>query len=89
MSDPANPSGPAPIELLRAQLVGDELHCALGSELDIFDDGPGAWGGVLAHLARAVAQSLASDDGLDQDKILEDICDAFNQELNASHDPDA
>jgi hypothetical protein len=78
-SDPA--SDPAALEVLRAWLVGDVLHCSVGAE--VFED-PGSWGAVLADLARYVAFSLQKADGADPAATLRAIRSTFEQELDQS-----
>src|SRR5258708_6927146 len=70
---------PSAMELLRAWLVGDALHCSLRAA--VFED-PASWGEVLADLARHVA-SAAQDSGGDPDATLQTILATFVQELTA------
>ncbi len=80
MSDevPAAPEGEQSVELLRAWVVGQELHCALAA--DAVPDAD-TWGVVLADLARHVARALKDREGRDEAATLQSICTAFAAEL--------
>jgi hypothetical protein len=78
MAEQPDSSGPSAIELVRAQLVGDELRCTV---VNPFDD-PSLWGVVLADLARVVAQKFQEHEGKDPDATLRSIRDAFEQTLS-------
>jgi hypothetical protein len=70
---------PDAMELLRAWLIGEALHCSLRA--DIFED-PASWGAVLADLARHLA-SAAQESGADPTATLQTILSSFVQELTA------
>lgn len=78
MAEQPDSSSPTAIELVRAQLVGDELRCTV---VNAFED-PSQWGVVLADLARVVAQKFQEHEGLEPDATLRSIRDAFEQTLN-------
>jgi hypothetical protein len=69
---------PTAMEVLRAWLVGEALHCSLRAT--VFED-PALWGAVLADLARHVAFGLQESDGADPTATLQAIRDAFSEEL--------
>ena len=79
MSDvPASETGePAGAELLRAWIVGEELHCSL--QPAAFD--AATWGVVLADVARHIAEGLREVEGQDPAVALEGIRTAFVAEL--------
>jgi hypothetical protein len=70
---------PASTEVVRAWLIGGDLHCSLRA--GVFDD-PATWGAVLADVARYVAEAFTDLDGSDQAKTLAAIRAAFAQELD-------
>ena len=82
MSDevPAAPEGEQTVELLRAWVVGQELHCSLAA--DAFPDA-GTWGVVLADLARHLARARKDRDGQDEAATLQAVRAAFEAELLA------
>jgi hypothetical protein len=65
------------VELLRAWVVGQELHCALSA--GAFD--ADTWGVVLADLARHVARALKEQEGKDEAATLQAVRAAFEAEL--------
>ncbi len=80
MSDevPAAPAGEQAVELLRAWVVGQELHCSLAA--DAVPDAD-TWGVVLADLARHLARALKERDGQDEATTLRAVRAAFEAEL--------
>jgi hypothetical protein len=72
-------AGPA-VEVLRAWIVGQALHCTL--QADAFPD-PGTWGMVLADVARHLAAAVAEQHGLAPDDTLRRIRAAFDEDLSA------
>ena len=66
------------VELLRAWVVGQELHCSLSA--DAFPDAD-TWGVVLADLARYVARALKDQEGKDEAATLAAVRAAFEAEL--------
>jgi hypothetical protein len=66
------------IEILRASLIEDSLHCSLSA--DVFED-PATWGAVLADLARHIASALQEADGRDPAATLRAIGEAWAREL--------
>jgi hypothetical protein len=70
------------LEILRAWIQDDTLHCSLLAHA--FTE-PATWGTVLADLARHAAEAMNEDDGVDTAEALRAIRDAFTAEL----DPDA
>jgi hypothetical protein len=82
----APPEGDAQaVELLRAWVVGEELHCELSAAA--FPDAA-TWGVVLADLARYVARALAEQEGKDEAATLQAVRAAFAAELLAPGEPD-
>jgi hypothetical protein len=67
------------IEVLRAWLSAESLHCSLRA--DVFED-PSAWGTVLADVARHVALALQETEGIDPSGTLRTIGEAFASELS-------
>jgi hypothetical protein len=77
---PAAPEGAQAVELLRAWVVGQELHCSLAA--DAFPDAE-TWGVVLADLARHLARALKDREGTDEEATLRAVRAAFEAELLA------
>jgi hypothetical protein len=69
---------PTAMEVLRAWLIGDALHCSL--DAGVFED-PASWGAVLADLARHISRALQESDGSDPQATLRAIRDTFAEEL--------
>jgi hypothetical protein len=81
MSDtpaPADPPDPGAVELLRAWVVGAELHCSLqlGAVPDL-----ATWGAVLADVAKHLALALQQQEGKDPSETLRLLREAFEQGL--------
>jgi len=72
--------GEQTVELLRAWVVGQELHCSLAA--DAFPDAD-TWGVVLADLARHLARARKDRDGRDEAATLQAVRAAFEAELLA------
>jgi hypothetical protein len=70
-------------EVLRAWLAHEQLFCVLNPEG--FED-VGAWGILLADVARHIANGLAEARGLDKDESLERIRELFKAELDRPTD---
>jgi hypothetical protein len=66
------------MEVLRAWVIADSLHCSL--QADVFED-PATWGAVLADVARHVALALQESAGTDPTATLNTIGRTFTQEL--------
>jgi hypothetical protein len=81
LSAPPDAGEPNALEVLRAWLVTEQLHCSLRA--DVFED-PSAWGAVLADVARHVALALQEADGTDPAATLHTIGETFARELTAS-----
>lgn len=79
LPDAADDQGAA--EVLRAWVVGEELHCSLNASA--FND-PATWGMVLADVARHIAQALHEDEGRDTTATLAAIRAALDEELARS-----
>jgi hypothetical protein len=75
---PAAPEGEQTVELLRAWVIGQELHCALAA--DAVPDAE-TWGVVLADLARHLARALKDRGGPDEAATLQAVRAAFDAEL--------
>ena len=75
---PPDAGDPSAMEVLRAWLIVEQLHCSLRA--DVFED-PAAWGAVLADVARHVALALQEAEGTDPSTTLHTISDAFATEL--------
>jgi hypothetical protein len=75
----SEPSDAAPVEMLRVQLAGDEMHFTIAA--DIFEE-PGAWGHILADIARQIAQTLHEEEGRDAAATLRAIGDTFVSEID-------
>jgi hypothetical protein len=65
-------------EILRAWVASNSLHCSLRPTA--WDD-PGAWGLVLADVAKHVANALKEEHGLSVDDTLDSIRYMFNAEM--------
>jgi len=70
---------PKATEVLRAWVAGGGLVCNLRPST--WPD-PGAWGIVLADVARHVANALREDRGDEPSATVAKIRDLFNKELN-------
>ena len=68
------------VELLRAWVVGQELHCSLSADACPDAD---TWGVILADLARYVARALKEQDGKEEAATLQAVRAAFEAELLA------
>jgi hypothetical protein len=77
---PAAAEGEQAVELLRAWVVGQELHCSLAA--DAVPDAE-TWGAVLADLARYAARALKDRAGADEAAALRAVRAAFEAELLA------
>ena len=73
-------SGVQAVELLRAWVVGQELHCSLSADACPDAD---TWGVILADLARHVARALKDREGRDEAATLQAVRAAFEAELLA------
>jgi hypothetical protein len=71
---------PEAVELLRAWIVGQALHCSL--QADAFPD-PGAWGEVLADVVRHVAQAFQDQEGRDPADVVRGILAVFDAEVRS------
>lgn len=71
------------IEVLRAGVVEGGLHVMLRRA---FND-PRAWGVLLADVAKQVARIYAQEKNEDAAKVLANIRDALNAELEAPANP--
>jgi hypothetical protein len=74
------------LEILRAWIQDDTLHCSLLA--GAFND-PGIWGTVLADLARHAAEAMCQDEGIDPTEALARIREAFSEELDSTDEPEA
>jgi hypothetical protein len=80
---PVAADDPAALEVVRAWVVKQGLHCTLN--VGVWKD-PAAWGLVLADLARHVANAHHKQDGRDARESLASIRKAFAAELDAPTD---
>jgi hypothetical protein len=71
------------IEVLRAGVVEGSLHVMLRRA---FND-PRAWGVLLADVAKQVARIYAQEKNEDEAKVLANIRDALNAEINTPANP--
>ncbi|MDE1147088.1 MAG: DUF5076 domain-containing protein [Azospirillaceae bacterium] len=76
---------PDAVEMLRVWIAGQELHCAM--KIGMYQEGgaipeDGAWGTILAGVARHLAHALETGYGLDAAETLEGIRRRFNAELD-------
>jgi Domain of unknown function (DUF5076) len=71
------------IEVLRAWIADQRLHCSL---LPTAFDEPDAWGILLADVAHHIADGLAEATGRDAAETLETIRAMFNAELSEPTD---
>jgi len=79
MNEQATP-GPGSVEVLRAWIVEEALHCSL--DAGAFADAA-TWGEVLADVARHVAEALQEQQGTAPGQVLEQIRVAFEAALRA------
>lgn len=80
--DPAR-TDPKSFELLRVWVAHQDQHISMRP--GVWDD-PGAWGMMLADLARHIANSLETYENLDAVEALESIRAAFEAELENPSD---
>jgi hypothetical protein len=71
------------LEILRAWIEDDTLHCSLLS--GAFTE-PATWGTVLADLARHAAEAMHEDEGFETADALRLIREAFGEELDADQE---
>ena len=76
---PAATDDPGAMELLRAWVTNEALHCWL--RIGIWKE-PAAWGLLLADVARHVANAHHEQDGRDAGECLATIRKAFDVELD-------
>jgi len=69
------------MEILRAWEVDGALHCSIRP--DIWED-PGAWGIVLADIARQVAAALEEEGVGKGEEVLAQIVEQFTKEVAAA-----
>ncbi len=81
MSDRALAPEGKSIEVLRAWIIGKELHCSIQG--DVFPD-VATWGEVLADLARYVADAAQELQGTAPDETIRRIREAFDKDLSAA-----
>ena len=77
---PAAQRDGAAVEMLRAWIAEEGLHCALNTGYGAFSN-PHAWGILLADVARHVSNAHAELDGADPANTLWNIVDAMRVEL--------
>jgi hypothetical protein len=77
---PPDAGDPTAMEVLRAWLIDEQLHCSLRAE--VFED-PTTWGSVLADVARHVALALKDAEGIDPVATLRTISESFARELES------
>ena len=74
---------PEACEMLRAWVAHQGLHCSVSlgqwGERETI-----GWGVLLSDVARHVANALHQQSGADPERALEEIREAFNQELDSS-----
>ncbi len=75
---PPDAGEPSAMEVLRAWLIAESLHCSLRA--DVFED-PATWGAVLADVARHIALALQETEGIDPASTLRTIGETFAREL--------
>ncbi len=75
---PPDAGDPSAMEVLRAWLIAESLHCSL--QADAFED-PATWGTVLADVARYVALALQETEGTDPAQTLRTIGETFANEM--------
>jgi hypothetical protein len=83
---PPDAADPSAMEVLRAWLIAEQLHCSLCA--DVFED-PATWGAVLADVARHVALALQEAEGTEPAGTLRTIGEAFARELAGPAGEDA
>src|SRR6266496_200389 len=70
-------------EMVRAWVANKALHCTL--RVGVWKD-PGAWGILLADLARHVANAHHEEEGRNVEECLAQVRRAFDAELDAPSD---
>jgi len=68
-------------ELFRGWIVNRRLECVLWPTA--FED-HATWGVLLADAAHHIADALAEDQGVNAERVLREIADAFNQQMSES-----
>jgi hypothetical protein len=80
LPQPPDAADPEAAEVLRAWVVGEELHCSLRT--DTFAE-PSTWGLLLADVVRHVAEALRQNDGRDVADSVRAIRAAFDAEMDS------
>jgi len=81
---PAAVSDPHSVEVVRAWIANSGLHCSL--QVEVWSDKVGAWGIVLADIARHVANAMKEQREADVSETLAAIRSAFDAELDEPTD---
>ena len=72
---------PQSSELIRAWVAAKELQCSI--RLGVWDD-PGAWGKVLADVARQIAAGVEARDEIPRQQTLDRMVKIFVNEFTSS-----
>lgn len=78
---PAAVRDPDAVEVIRAWIAEQGLHCSLNVGMH-GDDETRAWGILLADAARHVADALSSSGHREREVVLDQICASFLRELD-------
>jgi hypothetical protein len=69
------------VEVVRAWVVRQTLHCAL--QADAFPE-PGDWGVVLADLVQHIARAMQQQENIPAEQTIRRILDVLGEELRAA-----
>lgn len=69
------------IDLLHLRFVEDQILCSFNP--DVFSEGPGTWGVVLADVIQNLCSNLTNDP-VEREKILQEIRSNFLEALDAA-----
>lgn len=81
---PAAISDPHSVEMVRAWIANSALHCSL--EVGVWSDKVGAWGILLADIARHVANAMEEQEGAAVSETIAAIRQAFDAEMDSPTD---
>jgi hypothetical protein len=77
-------SDPHSVEMVRAWIANSALHCCL--QVGVWSDKPGAWGILLADIARHVANAMEEEQGAEVSETIATIRKAFDAEMDSPTD---
>ena len=70
-------------EVLRAVIIDGDLHVSLRRAFEEAD----TWGVLLAEVARHVARIYATENGVTEEEVIEELRAAFESEMDSPGEP--